>query len=197
MMVAIGILALAALVVIPQMSTPIVVEVTPTARALLPPTPMIGSQLVRQNLYSIAVPNNWQFSDISSSHHDGEMIHVWQDGLDAYIGLALDDEQLASPADFQAAVSAYQGKFYDPRLGTDMSLIDEATTPDGSVRRSYRLFGERQSPFPPGQTDVFYLRRDPYLVVVETYSSDALGSTLVPLFQQALDSLRLNGPSSG
>lgn len=44
---------------------------------------------------------------------------------------------------------------------------------------------------PPGQLDVFYLNRAPYLTVVEMYSSDATGNTLVPTFQQILDSLQV------
>ena len=40
-----------------------------------------------------------------------------------------------------------------------------------------------------GQIDVFYLNRAPYLVVFETYSSDAVGNRFVPTFQRILDSL--------
>jgi hypothetical protein len=40
--------------------------------------------------------------------------------------------------------------------------------------------------------DVFYLRQDTTFYVIETYSSDTSGNDYVPVFQQVLDSLRLN-----
>ncbi|MCB9457030.1 MAG: hypothetical protein H6671_13665 [Anaerolineaceae bacterium] len=51
--------------------------------------------------------------------------------------------------------------------------------------------------FPQGQMDVFYMARAPYLVVMQVYSADSLGDTLVPTFQMILDSLRTKAPTAG
>ena len=74
----------------------------------------------------------------------------------------------------------------------DDGRIVTATAEDGTVRRSYRLEGENEPGFPPGQTDLFYQDRGDQLAVFETYSAYAAGNELVPVFQQVLDSLRVS-----
>jgi hypothetical protein len=53
------------------------------------------------------------------------------------------------------------------------------------VRRSYRLVGQTNPPFEPGQTDTFFLNRPPYVVVLELFAADTYGD-IVPDYQEVL-----------
>jgi hypothetical protein len=122
---------------------------------------------------------------------DNRLIQVWQNGLQAYIGLTLIPIQ---DGDVETQIDDYLASHYSEDAFT---FIDEATAPDGSLRRSYRLFGEVDPPFEDGQIDSFFVNRGTYLVVLELYSSDTLGNGIVPDYQHVLDSLRINDVPEG
>jgi serine/threonine protein kinase len=161
-------------------------KATADATALIPPTPFDTAQRVEQNRYSISIPREWippqGFVDLT---HDGTILsHVWQaNDLSAYVSVTMVNSQIISDADFQAAADKYAQDNYQAR--NEWSLIDTSSAPDGTLRRSYRLTS------PPGQTDVFFMRRGGDLVVTETYSADSTGNALVPTFQMILNSLRV------
>ena len=159
---------------------------TPTQAVALQPTPFTNASLASSDAYSLSVPASWDFFDLTQD--GGPLVHVWQDGLDAYIGLTLFPHEVVDQADFEGQIAAYTDSHY---ARDAFSFVDEATAPDGSVRRSYRLFGEVDPPFPPGQTDTFFLSRAPYFVVLELYASDERGNALVSDYQHVLDSLRI------
>ena len=151
------------------------------------PTPFGGAYTVRRGEYTISVPDNWSFVDLSS---DLGTVHVWQSDTRAYVGLWLVEKSRLTPSgEFLAAADAFDAE----QIKTQASLffLNETSAEDGSIRRSYRLDGPNDPGFPAGQTDVFYLDRGPYLAVVEMYSSYESGNELVPTFQQILDSLRV------
>ncbi|MBZ0289576.1 MAG: hypothetical protein K8I30_18280, partial [Anaerolineae bacterium] len=91
-------------------------------------------------------------------------------------------------SDLAAAVAELDGSRWTTG---SFAFVDEAAAPDGTLRRSYRIIGPVDPPFPNGQTDAFYFLRPPYLVILDLYSADSTESTLVPTFQQILDSLRI------
>ncbi len=170
--------------------------VTLVPQALGSPTPFASAQLVQTETYSIAIPRVWippqGFYDRSDA---ARQIHVWQDtNLQAYVSLALVEADVSTDDRYTAAAARYRQQYYEP-AGL-YQPIDAATAPDGTRRESYRLLGAEQPPFPNGQVDVFYLRRPPYLAVLEVYSADAAGNLFVPTFQQILDSVYIK-PAAG
>ncbi|MBI5667491.1 MAG: serine/threonine protein kinase [Chloroflexi bacterium] len=172
------------------------IPVTRVAEAIGTATPFVSGQVISTNRYSINLPGSWippqGFLDLS----DGErLVHLWQDpNLTFYVAVEMVEKgNLSDKATFQAAIDDFDARYIQPRQS--LTLIDEATAPDGTVRRSYRMVGADNPAFPPGQLDVFYLNRAPYLVAVNMYSADSTGNTLVPTFQQILDSLRVNAAS--
>jgi serine/threonine protein kinase len=154
------------------------------------PTPFADAYAVQRTQYTISIPENWTFSDLS-----GELgtAHIWQTDNSAYISLWLVEKGKLLPADtdFLTLVNTFDTQVIRSQPAFQY-MNDQTTADDGSVRRSYRFLGSEGSAFPPGQTDVFYMDRGKYLVVVEMYSSDALGNQLMPTFQLILDSLRVN-----
>src|SRR5690606_6966061 len=100
----------------------------------------------------------------------------------AGVRLTIQAAGITDAASFETLADAHSADAYDSN--DDFTLIDEATAPDGSLRRSYVVSGDETRPY--GQTDVFYLNRAPYLVVVEMYTSEASGNTYVPLLQNIL-----------
>ncbi|MBI1256649.1 MAG: protein kinase [Chloroflexi bacterium] len=162
-------------------NTPIV---TPPPMA----TPFAQAYAVQRSQYTMSIPNNWSFSDLSG---DLGTAHVWQLDNSAYIALWLVEKGKLLPkdTDFLTLMNTFDTQVIRKQGGLD--FIDEATAEDGSVRRSYRWLGMEGSDFPPGQNDIFYMDRGNYLAVVETYASYAEGNDLVPIFQQVLDSLRV------
>ena len=158
--------------------------VTPAPMA----TPFAQAYAVQRSQYTMSIPNNWSFSDLSG---DLGTAHVWQLDNSAYISLWLVEKGKLLPkeTDFLTLMNTFDTQVIRKQGG--LAFIDEATAEDGSVRRSYRWLGTEGSDFPPGQTDIFYMDRGNYLAVIETYSSYAEGNDLVPMFQQVLDSLRV------
>lgn len=167
---------------------------SPGGQAALP-TPFADAQTITTSAYSISMPANWippqGYLDLS----DGErLVHLWQDpGLNFYVAVEIVEEGDLSTAEaFQRAIVEFDERYIATR--DNLFPIDESTFADGSVRHSFRLEGpspDSSPDFPPGQLDLFYLNRDPYLVVLNMYSSDSTGNDLVGTFQAILDSLRV------
>ncbi len=178
LIVAVGGIALFAM----RGNTPIV---TPAPMA----TPFAQAYAVQRSQYTMSIPNNWSFSDLT-----GELgtAHIWQLDNNAYVSLWLVEKGKLLPkdTDFLTLMNTFDTQVIRKQGG--LQFIDEATADDGSVRRSYRWLGMEGSNFPPGQTDIFYMDHADYLAVVETYSSYGKGNDLVPIFQQVLDSLRVS-----
>ena len=164
------------------------IQPPPTPVAAVP-TPFTGAYTVKRDQYTISMPEDWSFNDLSS---DLGLTHIWNQGNDAFISVWLVDKSKLVPSstDFLTLVNSFDAQVI--RTQKSYQFIDEATAPDGSVRRSYRFSGSSNSPFAPGQVDVFYLDRGKYLAVVEMFSAYQTGNTLVPTFQNVLDSLRVN-----
>ncbi len=182
-----------AVFVLPQLSSQ-EVPVTLVPATLGAPTPFSRANLVTTDLYSIAVPSAWRYVELPTEHL---VNHYWDDRRDAtapttaYASLTLVDAQLETTRDFNAAVTDYNSVYFEPFVSSDMALIDEGAAPDGTIRRSYRRAA--QDGLEAGQMDVFYIARPPYLVVLQFFSADSTGNSLVPTFQAILDSLRVSG----
>lgn len=160
---------------------------TPPATPAPMPTPFGGAYTVRRSEYTISVPDNWSFVDLSN---DLGTAHVWQTGTDAYVALWLVERDKLTPSSvFSAAVDAFDAREMNNQ--PFLTYLNGDTAEDGSIRHSWRLDGENEQNFPPGQTDNFYLNRGKYLAVVQVYSSYGTENDLVPTFQQVLDSLRV------
>jgi len=187
-------LVVAAVAIIPGL-TPKEAPVTLIPSTLAPPTPFQRGQRVDTSDYTLSIPRDWippqGFYDISESDR---LIHVWQPSdLSAYIAVIIPNYITINGSDnFAQTVEEYTQRFYvDNPRSENLELISESTAPDGTIRQSYRMFGPMEPQHPPGQLDVFYLNRAPYLTVLEMFSADATGNTLVPTFQQILDSLQV------
>jgi serine/threonine protein kinase len=153
------------------------------------PTPFSGANQVSKDAYSISMPNNWSSSEDTSN--PARSLYIWTaPDSSAFVTLSLVDADLSGGDQFQSAIDNYQDQYYASQA-QNLSLIDEAVAPDGTLRRSYRLVNMSDPRFPPGQMDVFYLNRSPYLAVLETYSADSTGNALVPTFQMIFDSMRI------
>jgi serine/threonine protein kinase len=161
-----------------------------TDPADLIPTPFRNAVVVEDAAYTMSIPGNWADSFADQSEGD-QLVHIWQDGTDVFVTLSMIEADVTGEVAFNAAIDDYNLRHYVPQ---DLPLIDEATAEDGTVRRSYRL--ENSERFPPGQMDVFYMPRGPYLVVLETYTADSTGNLLVADLQRTLDSLRVRAASS-
>jgi serine/threonine-protein kinase len=169
------------------------------------PTPFPRASTIDADLYTISMPNDWiPAGDYLDQSDAARLVHIWQSGQDAFVVLALVPETMDDADAFEAAVGRYHRDYYAAEIaGGYLTPLDEATAEDGSLRRSYRLGEGGATPantsnpaFPPGQLDIFYLKRGPYLAVLETYTSDATGNTLVPTLQRVLDSLRVKPSAS-
>ena len=161
---------------------------TPTPPTPPPPTPFAGAQTASDEGYLVNVPSNWSFVDLSD---EGRQVHAWQLNDQAYVAVALVEAGLAAPLDFERAVADYDRTYIAPQA--DLSLLSEQLIEAGALRRSYRLsYGNSNTIFRPGQTDIYYLDRAPYLVVVDVFTADDTGNSLVPTMQSILDSLRLD-----
>lgn len=180
-LVVVALIAVAAVVVVPMLNP----VGTPTPALI--PTPFADSYVVQRSQYSISVPNNWTFTDISD---DLGMIHVWQSGTNAYVGVRLiDKSKLTTSTNFADVIAAFETAKIAPQ--GIMTFVSTEMSEDGTVRRSYRLDGENAPGFPPGQTDLFYEDRGDQLAVFEAYSAYGSGNDYVPVFQSVLDSLRV------
>ena len=148
--------------------------------ALVTVTPFPGARAATTRHVRVDVPADWTAYDFSTDARD---LNIWKlaDGS-ASVSIAFADTEAG---DFASADARYDADFGNT---VGRALIDEATAPDGSLRRSYRVV---DSPTAPGQVDAFYLKRAPYLIVVEVYSADSTGNQHVPAFQSILDSLQV------
>ncbi|MFN8377708.1 MAG: serine/threonine-protein kinase [Anaerolineae bacterium] len=162
------------------------VYVTPTPQIAAAPTAFPGGSTVMQARYSLTVPEGWAFVEMSAPDH---LAHVWQNGQDAYVELVQYDQTGASE-DFRTRIDRYEAEHFP---ASSFSWIDETTAPDGTIRRSYRLIGDRAQGLEAGQTDVFFREAASSFVALELYAADRWGNTLVPIYQQVLDSLRVTG----
>lgn len=169
------------------------------------PTPFPRASTIDADLYTISMPNDWiPAGDYLDQSDAARMIHIWQSGEDAFITLALVAEDVSTDEAFQSAVDRYHRDYFAAEVeGGYMIPIDEVSAEDGTLRRSYRLGDNDSAPantnnpdFPPGQLDVFYMRRGNNLAVLETYTSDSTSNTLVPTLQRVLDSLRVKPTAS-
>jgi serine/threonine-protein kinase len=163
-------------------------RLTPSAVIALPtPTPFANAGYMTGDHYQVTIPDAWV-----QTRRAGTDATVWRtDDRDAWFTLALREASLEDADDFPAAISDYDAAVYSDFVAQpSITLIDESTAPDGSLRRSYRI-DEDYDEFAPGQIDVFYLNREAYLVVVETYSAYAAGNEFVDTFQDILDSMRI------
>ena len=184
------------------------------------PTPFRSASTVAYDLhndvyaiaYTISIPNEWippqeqQYIDASDGHI---LRHVWRaERSDAFVSLAIENADLiGDTAVFREAVDEYLAEYYD-QLST-LEFIDEAMAEDGAIRRSYWVTppaAEATNPniaqwlenLAAGQLDVFFLQRPPYLVVMETYTTDDMGSSasMLQRLQSILDSLRIKAETS-
>jgi hypothetical protein len=180
-----AVLAIVALAVINGNTPAPVVNVTATPGVA---TPFADAQEVETLYYSVSIPEDWtQAENINRSN--GESIHGWRnEDSQAYVILTMQQADLSADEDYETAVADYTSQRFTTGDNSEFLPIDSVTAPDGTIRQSYRRSG---SEFPPGQVDVFYLRRTPYLVVLEVYSADTLGDELVPTFQNILDSVKV------
>lgn len=152
------------------------------------PTPFNGAQTVATDLYRLSVPDGWSMA--SEAAEGNSRLVTWRDGQSAHVRLHVVDAGLPGDASaFERAADNHDDTRYAPANG--YTPIDEAVADDGTLRRSYITSGDDARPY--GQTDVFYLHRAPYLVVVEMYTSADSGNAYVPVLQDILDSLQVNG----
>jgi len=167
---------------------PAPIFVTPTvdvAAVSALPTPAANTVAWEQDTYSINVPENWTEADISGENY---LAQAWRHDEDAYISLAMYPVS-EQGGDLRAQIENYQSAHFPAE---NAALIDEAAAPDGTVRRSYRRYGEMFPDFEDGQTDAFYWQDGEWFVVLETFSGDSTGNEYVELFQQVLDSVRID-----
>ncbi|MBW4437593.1 MAG: protein kinase [Pleurocapsa minor GSE-CHR-MK-17-07R] len=180
----VALVAVGAIVLSITSQPPPPIYVTPTfdPAALTLPTPFASALNVARDVYSLNVPDDWAFVDLSA---DDEVSHVWQKGTEAYVAVTLQ----GAGDDFAAQIDTYVAEHFPEAA---FAFIDEASAPDGTIRRSFRLFGQTEPAFQPGQTDVFFRQAGDTFAALELYASDGIGAATVPIFQQVLDSLRLN-----
>ncbi|MEO8611852.1 MAG: protein kinase, partial [Chloroflexota bacterium] len=190
--VAVAVIAIVALVVIPNSTPAPINEVQATAGI---PTPFASARTIETDQYTVSIPSQWippqGFLDLST---DQKLVHLWQpSGLESYAAVIIPKNTiLTDAASFKQAAADYTQSYYKTERAADLTLIDEATAPDGTIRQSYRHTGDTETPL-PGQVDVFYINRAPQLVIVEVYSADQMGNQLVTTFQNILDSLHVKG----
>ncbi len=186
------VLAIIAVIALPKLS-PGDIPVTNIAATLPAATPFPNGQVVSTSRYEITIPKNWippqGYTDISDANR---MIHTWQESdLSVYVALIVTDADVTDESAYKASVADYTQRIYKTERADNLTLIDQSTAPDGTIRQSYRLLGVAQPPHPPGQLDVFFLRRAPYLAILELYSADSTGNSLVHTFQEILDSVQI------
>ncbi|HEX2623606.1 MAG TPA: serine/threonine-protein kinase, partial [Phototrophicaceae bacterium] len=157
------------------------------------PTAFPRAEKIVSSNYSISIPSDWvPLGGFTDRSDENRQVHVWQaTDNSAYVTLALVKADTATADAFTTAIQTYERQYYQPEA---LQLIDEVTAEDGTVRRSYRLDGS--TGVPAGQLDVFYQKRAPYLAVLELYTADTTGNTLVSSLQLILDSLRVKPAAS-
>jgi serine/threonine protein kinase len=185
-----GVVALAALVIGAALVLPGVLNpqsLVPTPLPTVIPTPFADAQLVDEALYSISMPDDWEFYDESTTDR---VVHIWQpDDLSAFAHLTVVEMDAANPPEFDDYAESYAEENYDSQ--PTLEFIGEDSAPDGTIRRSYRILEPTDPPFPPGQMDVFFRQWGDQISVLALYSSDEQGNEVVPTLQSILDSLRV------
>lgn len=167
------------------------------------PTPFPRASTITQDQYTISIPNDWIPPSIVLDQSDNrQMRHTWRaDDRSALVTLTLVNAELTGdPIFFRDAVDQYLSRAAYDSMEV-LHFVDEATAEDGSIRRSYYLtmpveggaenLPEVMRDLASGQLDVFFMQRGSYLVVLEMYTAESTGNTLVPRMQFILDSLRV------
>lgn len=181
------------------------INAPPPDTSNLMPTPFPRASTIDADQYTISMPNEWiPAGDYLDQSDAARMIHIWQDGDDAFVTLALVSGDASTDEAFQSLVDRYHRDYFAAEVEAGYMIpIDETTAEDGTLRRSYRLgdndsapFNTNNPDFPPGQLDVFYMRRGDNLAILETYTNDSTSNTLVPTLQRVLDSLRVKPTAS-
>lgn len=193
-MIALVVILLLALVggglIFSQVAAPkVAIEITPTPQPYVAPTVFPGARLVQAPQYQIAVPSDWTSSEMSMGQ---QILTLWESPQEsAFFNLAVVPVDTTNDALWTQAISDYEENALNNMPDSMFSnMLSEDTAPDGSIRRSYRIEDSGELDLPPGQMDVFFLRRQGSLMVLAAYSADETGNTFVPVFQQVLDSLR-------
>lgn len=174
---------IAGVFIIPRFTPP--PEMTPVPTVL--PTPFARGIRVSTGEYSLSVPQEWQFVDLSSQRPEVALTHVWQRGDEGFVGLTLIETRERT---LDQVVGDYVDSYYTGQEA--FSLIDTAVAPDGTLRYSFRLEGETTPAFQYGQTDLFAFQRGAQTVILELYAADGRAEEFVPLFQHVLDSVRVS-----
>jgi serine/threonine protein kinase len=157
------------------------------------PTPFASARTIDTDQYTVSIPNQWippqGFLDLSDNQ---KLVHLWQpSGLESYAAVIIPKNTLLTDAaSFKQAVEDYSQRYYKTERAADLTAIDEASAPDGTIRQSYRHTSDSNTPL-PGQVDVFFINRAPQFVILEVYSADEMGNQLVTTFQSILDSLQV------
>ncbi|MDX2161959.1 MAG: serine/threonine-protein kinase [bacterium] len=153
----------------------------------LPPLPP-GWSLYEGDDFNVFTPEGWSYEARSD---DQRTVHVWNDDNNALFSVAVFDASIRSLASYDYAVERYRRRYY---ASDDLQDLELVSPDEGWLRQSYAVTGDstlRRS-LDAGQIDVFYLREDPFLVVVETYTAYATENTYVDDLQMMLDSLRIS-----
>jgi hypothetical protein len=151
----------------------------PSLGAVPAPTPFRGADTALGDQYTISVPSRWQFRDESDITR---LTHSWRaDDDSAFVVLTFIEEG-------DTSVDAFNSRY----LRDADALIDEATTEEGVLRRSYRI--NDHATLANGQLDQFFYEGEDGLTVVEMYTADsvAANNTTLTTLQLILDSLRLS-----
>ena len=132
------------------------------------------------------------------------MRHMWRDDdddNDAFVSLTMFNAELNNdPVVFRDAVDEYVQETYGERRL--FHFLDEVQAEDGTIRRSYYItvpdfeiqnpvLSRRLGQIESGQIDVYLMEREGNLVIMEMYTAESTGNTLVPRMQFILDSLRV------
>jgi hypothetical protein len=161
------------------------------------PTPFPRAERISESNYTISIPSDWvPLGGYTDRSDTVRQLHVWQAADNtAFVTLAMveveNTDAGTATAVFEAAVNRYDDVYYAPQ---NLMLIDEATAEDGTLRRSYRM--DETATRPAGQLDVFYQVENGFLSVLELYTADSTGNTLVQSLQLILDSLRVNAATN-
>ena len=126
--------------------------------------------LVETDNYRIGIPRSMlpavdDFIDESTANR---ILHRWQNTEDTYVSLALVNAS-------RVTQNGYYTSYYEDFIISNETwhFIDETTFEDGTLRQSYRITGDNS--LDNGQIDIFYITQGEFLVVVEMYTSDAVG----------------------
>jgi len=146
------------------------------------PTPFASAQIVEQENYTLSVPSVFvQFENLSNIQRT---YHKWQPSDEsAFV-------TVATVADNAMDMESYVVRFY--RDVQSLTLIDEVTAENGTIRRSYRVKDNNQ--IPDGQLDTFFMQIGDTLAVIELFTADASepDDATIGRLQLILDSFRLN-----